>query len=393
MEKIKKIQLLIIMFGLVSLFGDLIYESAKSINGQYLLLLGASASIIGFFSGLTELLSNFLRFVFGFASDKTKKYWFFIIFGYFLLISIPLLALAKTWQVAFIFILFERIGKAIRGPARDTIVSFLTKKTKNIGFSFGIIELLDQVGALIGPIILGFLFLVYSQNQINIYRFAYSILSLPFIILIFVLFLAYSYSRNIKIEVSKNVKKERLTKIFWFYTLFSFFTFLGFINFAILGYHFKLNKIFPDYIIVFLYSLAMLSDALIAPFIGKIYDRVKKVYKVNLLFIIPSLSILIPFFIFSESKFLIIIAILLYGFVIGTQETIMRAFIADVSPISKRGIAYGIYSFILGASLFIGSSLIGYLYEISLTYLTFFIVFSQTFSMTFLIIIRKLLTS
>ncbi|MEM0333504.1 MAG: MFS transporter, partial [Candidatus Aenigmatarchaeota archaeon] len=239
----------------------------------------------------------------------------------------------------------------------------------------------------------GFLFLVYSQNQINIYRFAYSILSLPFIILIFVLFLAYSYSRNIKIEVSRNVKKERLTKIFWFYTLFSFFTFLGFINFAILGYHFKLNKIFPDYIIVFLYSLAMLSDALIAPFIGKIYDRVKKVYKVNLLFIIPSLSILIPFFIFSESKFLIIIAILLYGFVIGTQETIMRAFIADVSPISKRGIAYGIYSFILGASLFIGSSLIGYLYEISLTYLTFFIVFSQTFSMTFLIIIRKLLTS
>ncbi|MFH7903146.1 MAG: MFS transporter, partial [Candidatus Aenigmatarchaeota archaeon] len=137
-SSLQKIFLSILLFGLISLFGDLIYESARSINGQYLLLLGATASIIGFFIGLGEFLSNFLRFVFGFLADRIKNYWLFIFIGYFFLIFVPLMFFANSWQIAILFIIFERIGKAIRNPARDTIVSIISERTKSIGFNFGI---------------------------------------------------------------------------------------------------------------------------------------------------------------------------------------------------------------------------------------------------------------
>jgi len=38
---------LILLFGLVSLFGDMVYEGARSVNGPYLKTLGANAAIVG----------------------------------------------------------------------------------------------------------------------------------------------------------------------------------------------------------------------------------------------------------------------------------------------------------------------------------------------------------
>lgn len=43
---------LIVLFGIVSLFGDIIYEGARSVNGLYLKPLGANASIVGLIAEL-----------------------------------------------------------------------------------------------------------------------------------------------------------------------------------------------------------------------------------------------------------------------------------------------------------------------------------------------------
>lgn len=382
---------LIILFGLISLFGDMIYESAKSINGQYLLLLGATASVIGFYYGLAEFVSNFFRFVFGFAVDKTKNYWFFVILGYFLLIFVPLMALTKSWQIAILFIVFERLGKAIRNPARDTLVSFMARKSKNIGLSFGLIELFDQVGALLGPLLIASIFIFLKGTEIEKYQTAYFVLFIPFVLLLLILFSAYSNSKNIRIEEKTKKRKEKISKKFYIYILFTFFTTLGFINFAILGYHLKINSIFPDHLIIILYSLAMISDAIIAPFIGKAYDEFREKFGSGfiLLTLMPLLNILIPILIFSSLKYFIIFAMVFYGIFLSTQETIMRAAIADITPISKRGFSYGIFSFVFGISLFLSSSIIGFLYEVSIKNLIIFIVASQIVSLLFLFLINK----
>ena len=149
---------LIILFGLVSLFGDIAYEGARSINGPYLKLLAVNATTLGLIAGLGEFLGYALRLISGYISDRTKAYWFFTFLGYGLLISVPLLSLAGVWQVAALLIILERIGKALRSPARDTILSQASAQI-GTGFGFGLHEAMDQIGAIAGPLIFASLFM------------------------------------------------------------------------------------------------------------------------------------------------------------------------------------------------------------------------------------------
>ncbi|HBC26724.1 MAG TPA: MFS transporter, partial [Ruminococcaceae bacterium] len=49
----------IILFGIISLLGDVVYESARSVNSQYLNLLGVSAAKVGLVFGIGEFLGYF----------------------------------------------------------------------------------------------------------------------------------------------------------------------------------------------------------------------------------------------------------------------------------------------------------------------------------------------
>jgi hypothetical protein len=148
----------LVLLGIVSLFSDLTYEGARSILGPYLLLLGASASTVGFVSGLGEFIGYALRLITGYISDKTKRYWLITIVGYAInLIAIPALALAPGlgWVYACGLIVLERFGKAIRHPAKTTIASFAATEV-GAGKGFALQEVLDQIGAFIGPLVLFF---------------------------------------------------------------------------------------------------------------------------------------------------------------------------------------------------------------------------------------------
>ena len=385
----KQALILITIFGIVSLLGDIIYEGARGINGQYLQILGASAAVIGFFIGLGEFFGYGLRAVFGYISDKTKSYWFLTILGYALLVFVPLLTLTKNWQLAITFIIFERIGKAIRSPARDTILSYSAKKV-GTGFGFGIHEFLDQIGALLGPLLISIVFLKFKTISLNEYQYAYSILFVPFLILILFLIFAYFFFRNSKVEVEKKRKKEKFSRVFWIYIAFTFTTTLGLISFAIIGYHFKAKNVIPEAQIPLLYSFAMIADALAALAIGKAYDKLeKKSSGLLLLILIPLLTILIPVLIFVEDFFLILLGITFFGILLGFHETIMRASIADITPISKRGSGYGIFNALYGFASLAGGALIGILYEISISFLTVFVFLTQIFAIAIFYLLRK----
>ena len=143
----------VILLGVVSLFADMTYEGARSITGPYLGLLGASATAVGFIAGFGELIGYGFRLVSGYLSDHTGRYWAFTLAGYALnLLVAPLLALAGRWEIAATLIIAERVGKALRTPARDAMLSHATKEMGR-GWGFGLHEAMDQIGAMLGPLI------------------------------------------------------------------------------------------------------------------------------------------------------------------------------------------------------------------------------------------------
>jgi len=133
----------VILIGLISLFSDMTYEAARSITGPFLEILGTNGATVGWVAGFGELIGYGLRLLSGYLADKTKKYWVILILGYSLnLFSVPLLALAGFWQIAVVLMILERVGKAVRTPSRDALLSFATKKMGR-GWGYGLHEAMD----------------------------------------------------------------------------------------------------------------------------------------------------------------------------------------------------------------------------------------------------------
>lgn len=385
---------LIILFGIISLLGDIIYEGGRSAHGQYLKLLGVQAVTVGFIVGFGEFLGYFFRLISGFFADKTKSYWFLTIFGYFLLASIPLISTTGSWRIIAFLIVLERIGKGIRTPARDTLTSFVAEKV-GTGFGFGITEFLDQIGAILGPLIFAFVFStsISNQNAIGLYQRGYGIFWGPFILLALILFYTYfSFKRFEKLEKKseKVIDRGPLPINFWFYILFTFITTLGFLNFPLIGFHLKKLNLFSDQKIFIFYTLAMAIDGIIALIVGKIYDRLKtKFENFYFLLLIPLFSAFLPYLVFSKTLFLFSLGIVLFGFIIGLQETILKAVIADITPIERRSRAYGIFNFSLGIAFFVGSTIAGKLYDFSLPVLIVTLAIIELSSLPFFWLMKK----
>ncbi|WP_298411129.1 MFS transporter, partial [Hydrotalea sp.] len=213
----KKATIFVILLGCTSLFSDMTYEAARSINGPYLEVLGASATTVGWVAGLGELLGYGLRVFSGYWSDKSKNYWFITLIGYFInLLSVPLLAFAGFWQLAVILMILERVGKAIRTPARDAMLSFGAHQIGQ-GWGFGLHEALDQTGAIIGPLLVSAALFLRNDN----YHSAYIILFFPAVIAISLLIFAksiYPHPENLEIKTKALVTKG-YPHLFWLYII------------------------------------------------------------------------------------------------------------------------------------------------------------------------------
>jgi len=374
----------IILLGIVSLFGDVTYQGARSVTGPYLAMLGASYSIVGLVAGIGEFVGYALRLASGYLVDRTKAYWLLTFIGYGLLLSIPLLAFAGYWQLAAVLIILERMGKAIRSPARDTMLSYAAKGVGR-GWGFAVHEVLDQVGAVIGPVVFSLVLLSHAG-----YREGFTLLWIPALLTLAVLALARKkvpspQKLETPEEASRQGIKSKLPRVFWLYTVFTFFSVAGFANFQLISYHLKVQAIVPDAHIPLIYAIAMGVDALAALLVGKTYDKVGLIS----LLAVPFLTLPIPFLVFSHSYSLVLIGIVLWGVVMGIQETIMRAAIADLTPMERRGFAYGIFHTAYGAGWFLGGALMGLLCELSINYLILFAVVMELISIPLFLLVRR----
>ena len=371
----------IILFGIVSLFSDMTHEGASSIRGAYLTLLGASAGTIGFISGLGECIGYSLRYVFGTIADYTKQYWNLTILGYLLdLLAVPALSLAGGtygWVWACLLLMIQRVGKAIKKPAKDTIMSFAASQ-EGIGKSFGIQEVLDQIGAFLGPVLLYLTMLFQTDGStFQIYSRCFAILIIPATIT-FILLL-YTKHRFPNPENFEPTPKEyipfQLKKEFIFYIIgISLFAF-GFMDYSLIIMHIshfytnlanglaETTSLINTGTIPLLYAGAMLIDAISAMFFGFLYD--KKGVKALIWSTLISASFSI--FIFSiHSIPMVLIGILLWGIGMGAQESILKAAVTTMVPKTSRATGYGIFELAFGVFWFLGSWLLGVLYDISI---------------------------
>ncbi|WP_186564916.1 MFS transporter [Lawsonibacter celer] len=378
-RRLSQAMLFILLFGIVSLFSDMTHEGASSIRGAYFSLLGASAGAIGFVSGLGEMIGYSMRYVFGRLTDKTKRYWPMTIAGYVLdVLAVPALALVGEhgWVWACLLLVIQRMGKAIKKPAKDTIMSFAASQ-EGVGKSFGIQEVLDQIGAFLGPVLLYLVLLFQTQGStFQSYAACFAVLAVPgAITLILLLVTRRKFPNPEQFEPSpKTYIPFRMKREFILYiagiSLFAF----GFIDYSIIIMHVsrtytrlasglaETSSLVNTGTLPLLYAGAMLVDAAAALLFGLLYD--KKGVKA----LVWSTVISAPFaiFVFSfRSVPALLLGIALWGIGMGAQESILKAAVTNMVPKDSRATGYGIFECSFGIFWFLGSWLLGVLYDIS----------------------------
>ena len=372
--------LFIILFGIVSLFSDMTHEGASSIRGAYLSLLGASAATIGFISGLGELIGYSMRYVFGKLTDKSKQYWPMTIAGYVLdIIAVPALALVGEhgWIAACVLLVIQRMGKAIKKPAKDTIMSFAASQ-EGVGKSFGIQEVLDQIGAFIGPVLLYLVMLFKTEGTtFEIYSTCFAVLAIPgaiTLILLIVTRCKFPNPEHFEPEPKEYIPFKMKKEFILYIAGISLFAF-GFIDYSIIIMHVsrtyshlasglsETSALVSPGSLPLLYAGAMLVDAVAALFFGMMYD------KNGVKALVWSTVISAPFavFVFAfDSVPMLLIGVALWGVGMGAQESILKAAVTSMVPKANRATGYGVFECSFGAFWFLGSWLMGVLYDVSI---------------------------
>jgi MFS family permease len=378
----------VVLLGFVSLFADVTYEGARGITGPFLALLGANAAVVGLVAGFGELIGYALRLATGYLADKTQRYWLLTIIGYTVnLLAVPLLALAGRWEIAALLMILERVGKAIRSPSKDAILSHAAHKLGR-GWGFGLHEFMDQIGAVSGPLIVAAAIYYKDGLPLNAYKLGFAILFIPALAAIgFLLTARFIYPRPRDFEpVSKSITGKHFPNAFWLYLVAVGLIAAGYADFALIGFHIKKTGIAPDSAIPLLYAFAMGVDGIAALIFGRLFDR----FGMSILMVSAIISACFAPLVFLGGFGMVVAGMALWGIGMGAQESIMRAAVAEMVSADKRGSAYGMFNAGYGLFWFAGSALMGILYDLNIGAVVAFSVGAQAAAVIMFILIAKI---
>jgi MFS family permease len=352
----------VLAFGVVSMLGDFVYEGGRSITGPYLATLGAGATLVGIVSGAGEAVALVLRLWTGPVSDRSGRHWALAISGYAItMVSVPLMAVAQAVAPASALVITERFGKAVRSPARDTM---LAEASVDIGRgrAFAIHEAMDQSGALVGPLVVALMVAVSG------YRLGFAVLAVPGLLaMAAVLRLRRAVPQPAAYEHGAHAASKtmsvggRFPARFWLYSGFTALTMTGFATFAVLAYHLQARHVLSAPWIPVAYAAAMGAAAIGALGAGVVYDRIG----LRGMVVLPPLAALVPFLSFSTTPVLVWIGAVIWGLAMGVHESTMRAAVADLVPASRRGAGYGTFTAVYGLAWLAGAAVIAALYSSS----------------------------
>ena len=371
----------VLTLGIVNLFADMTYEGASSINGPFLGMLGASAAAIGVISGVGEFLGYSLRLIAGYVADRTGKYWFVTFVGYAInLLAVPALALAGNWPVAAGLVIAERVGRAIRKPSVEAMLSYTTASLGK-GWVYALNNALDQAGATIGPLLIAGVLLLKGN-----YQTGYVLLLIPTLLALFTLAVAQRFFPHpSRLEAGPTATATGFTAAYWLSMLAGACIAAGLVSFELISYHFvKTGAVSHEWIPVF-FSLAMATNAVASLIFGKLFDRL------GLPVVLIAVLLATPFaaLVFLGDFYVALAGMVLWGIGFATQDTLLKAVVAGLLPEGKRNLAFGLFYAGYGCSWLLGSVTTGLLYDRSLPLLVGFSILVQIASLPLFLLARR----
>lgn len=370
----------VLLIGIISFFADFTYEGARGVLGQYMASLGAGAATISIVTGFGALLGYALRLVSGREADRTRKFWPITIFGYFLqLLAVPALALVGNWPAAAALVFAERTGKATRNPPRDAMLSHAATEIGRFGWVFGLHEAFDQGGAMVGPLAIAAVLALHRS-----YRFAFAALLVPAVVsLALVLVARHTYPTPESFETSsqpaRSPQSHRLPHSFWLYMVGAGLVAAGFTDFPLMAFHFQhIHQLRPDWIPL-MYAVAMGVSGAGALLFGHLFDRFGFTIIIALTLGCAAFAPLV----FLGGIPGIICGVCLWGLGMGVHESVIPAAVAPMVSSTRRASAYGLFTAAYGIAWFVGSVIIGLLYDYSIPTMVIFCVIAELIAIPF----------
>jgi MFS family permease len=358
----------VLLLGWVSLFADLCYEGMRGALGGYLALLGASATSVGTVAGIGEAIGYGVRYVSGTLADRTQRYWALTIAGYSTnLIAVPLLAVAGSWPMVAVLVSLERLGKAVRSPAKSTLTSFAASEL-GAGKAFAINEAMDQIGGLAGPLVVAGI-LAWRGETISGYAWAFCALAIPAAITIAILLRARQlYPDPRALEGDTAAERGMLGPRYRLYLVGIALVAIGLADWPLLAYHLKSAHVLEGQWLPIAYSAAMAVDGVAALAAGRLFDRDRARGRtgagVVAVFVLGGAAYA-PLALASsrDAPYYAIAGIALWAITRSATESIAKALIAAIVPRGQRGRAYGLYYLVWGVAWWAGSLALGALYD------------------------------
>lgn len=358
----------VILLGWVSLFADLCYEGMRGAIGGYLAVLGASATQVGFVAGTGEALGYGLRYASGALADRTRRYWALAIAGYATnLIAVPLLALAGSWPMVAALVGLERLGKAVRSPAKSTLTSFAAADL-GAGKAFAINEAMDQIGGMAGPLVVAAI-LAWRGETVSGYAWAFCALAVPAAITIGILLRARQlYPDPRALDTAEPAERGALGPRYRIYLVGIALIAIGLADWPLLAYHLQKARVLSGQWLPVAYAAAMAVDGVAALVAGSLFDRARARGGTGagvVAAFVACGAAYAPLVLASHAgaAYLAIAGLALWSITRAATESIGKALIATIVPRGERGRAYGLYYLVWGVAWWAGSLALGALYD------------------------------
>jgi MFS family permease len=363
----------VLVMGIVNLFADMTYEGAGSIDGPFLGGLGASAAAIAIIAGLGEFLGYAVRVGAGYVADRTKRHWLITFVGYSInLLAVPALVFANAWLAAGALMLAERIGRGIRKPTVEAMLSYAAGRHGK-GWVYAVNTALDETGATLGPLVIALVLFLGGS-----YRTGFGMLLITAALALAALTAArITFPLPSRLEAGHTTHVKGFGEAYWLFVLAGACFAAGLMSFELVTFHLASTRtIAPPWIPVLL-ALSTGFGVIASLVLGKLYDRVG--LPIVLCAVVAS-SLFAPLA-FAGNAIAIVVAMLMWGVGYATQDTLLKAVVAGLLPEGKRSLAFGLFYAGYGVGWLIGSITTGLLYDHSRFAMIAFCVAAQLVSL------------
>lgn len=343
--------------GYVSLFTDISTEMVLGVLPVNFIIdqLGATPAILGLIEGGAEAVNYMFRVIAGVLTDKIGRRKPIVIVGYGLsTIAKPLFAVTNSWGQAFAVRVTDRAGKGTRTSPRDALISDSIPKSQ-AGKGFGLHRSLDQVGAVLGPLLAFALLPLIGLRGIFWVSFIPAVIAL----LILLFFVTDARSKAGERSIFENAKAVLTREFVLFLVVLEIFT-VGAYNFSFVLLEASSLGVQPGHLPL-VYTLLNLATVVIGLPAGILADKIGKLPVLCLSFLIFLGTSLAGMMFAGYWLFGFLIAIL-YGSYLSISDTVQRALIPDFTRPELKGTAYAVYYTLIGIGSLTANSVFGTLW-------------------------------